>query len=70
MTNEWTLNKTWLHVNTLDYHVGHTFPVSTTYLISGKVSEVSATLVATTHSLQPSGGGENTCKIYERELLA
>ena len=37
-----------------------TLPVSTTYLILGMVREVSATLVATTHRRQPSGGGEKT----------
>lgn len=37
-----------------------TLPVSTTYLMLGMVSDVSATLVATTHSLQPSGGGAKT----------
>jgi len=35
-------------------------PQSTTYLIPGMVSEVSATLVATTTSLDPSGGSEKT----------
>lgn len=39
-----------------------TLPVSTTYLIFGIVSEVSATLVATIQSRHPSGGGSNTCK--------
>ena len=39
-----------------------TLPVSTTYLILGMVREVSATLVATTHRRQPSGGGEKTYK--------
>lgn len=37
-----------------------TLPVSTTYLMLGMVSDVSATLVATTHSRQPSGGGAKT----------
>jgi hypothetical protein len=34
--------------------------VSTTYLMAGMVMEVSATLVATTHSLTPSGTGRKT----------
>jgi len=38
----------------------HTFPVSTTYLIPGIVNDVSATFVATMHSLQLGGGGKNT----------
>ena len=33
----------------------------------GMVSEVSATLVATTHSRQPSGTGPNTCNIQENQ---
>ena len=36
------------------------FPVSTTYLMLGIVIDVSAMLVATTHSLTPFGGGSNT----------
>jgi len=43
--------------------VQHTIPVSTIYFTPGIVREVSATLVATTHSLTPSGGGTNTCMI-------
>src|SRR5690606_41866807 len=37
-----------------------TRPQSTTYLIFGIVSDVSATFVATTHSRVPSGGSANT----------
>ncbi len=42
-----------------------TLPVSTTYLMLGMVIEVSATLVATTQSLVPSGGGSNTYRKIE-----
>ena len=46
--------------STVHSKILHTLPVSTTYLMPGIVSEVSATLVATTTSLLPSGGGWNT----------
>lgn len=39
-----------------------TFPVSMTYLMSGMVNDVSATLVATTQSLEPFGGCLNTSR--------
>ena len=50
-----------MHVPHAHTHTQHlTLPVSTTYFISGIVRDVSATLVATTHSRTPSGGGLNT----------
>lgn len=58
---------TLLSTYTLYMYMSHpliTLPVSTTYLMLGMVSDVSATLVATTHSLQLSGGGEKT---YRKE---
>ena len=48
---------------TLSYSLVLTFPQSTTYFTRGIVRDVSATFVATTQSLQPSGGGANTLKI-------
>jgi len=45
---------------TLSYNLVLQRPLSITYLMLGIVSEVSATLVDTTHKRHPSGGGSNT----------
>ena len=60
--------KSWFQIchfsNTYTINIKYTFPESTMYFIPGIVREVSATFVATTHSLAPSGG---SWKTYKRE---